>query len=712
VLAVTDARLFVADAAHKRVVRIALPLGADSPFEARPMEGRPAAVVRTKNALLVTQRNPSALLVLDPDDLSESARIALPKGAGPIAVLSDGKALVVSREEAKLSLVDVAAGAVSWSAPLPARPQGLWVRGGEAIVTHALSAGTTTVEGGAWSEPPEVTATNGPPALFDGRVAGTNNGVVTAHGSRREGSVRPVISISGQSRPLPALPAHSFVRTLVAHASSEALLAVTDDAVVELSMAGKERGRAAQPCRDARGAAVARDDGAVYVACVDGDVVRLALPLDDAQPIVRFRAAAAAPDECAGVDTTGRISEAFDAAQYQTAAQVQEVLRRYHCRYPARTSLFPIATSHEGRKVWAMAIGREPEAHRRPTIFLNGGHHGDELMATTFALDAIAALLEDDVGAGELEEVVFVVAPLVNPDGNAHRFASGLGRKNGRDNDGDGERGPEEGVDINRNYPFRWGALGEDGSRSDPAHKWYRGPSAASEPETKGVIRLANSEKFAASMSFHTGALTLCASYTIPRVKNPDPDAAFLVGWDIVTNIPPHPEGGVPVQRRLYPLDGNDQDWLRHEHGTLAYLWEGGEDWVSHPPRKFRASARGAWLALARRFVRGPTVSVRASDVTGRPLVAEVSVAEIELFEDERWTTRCRDGRFDYILPRPGDYTVVVQRGDARVERAVHVGKGEHPTLDVVFPVLIEEPAACPTPTRDGGRPAKVVVVR
>ena len=165
------------------------------------------------------------------------------------------------------------------------------------------------------------------------------------------------------------------------------------------------------------------------------------------------------------------------------------------------------------------------------------------------------------------------------------------------------------------------------------------------------------------------------------------------------------------MQRRLYPLDGNDQDWHRHAHGTLAFLWEGGEDWLSHPPHRFRASARGAWLALAKRFVEGPSLSVRVRDAAGRPLVAEVRIEEIEHHEGERFTTRCRDGRLDQLLPAPGDYTVVVSAGKQEVKRKRTVGK-ERVELDVYLPVVVTQAAECPTPTRAGGRSATVVEMR
>lgn len=688
------------------------------------LPGRAGQLVVSGERVLVTVGEPSLLLALEAGSLAEKGRVPLPAGAHGIAVSPQGEVLVVSTGAAKLSLVDVAAQQVEWSVPLAKAPREVRLSrdGTRAIVTHRVGSGATVVSrvGDSWAaEPRVVAALAGKPrveglsaTLADGRVA-------VLHGLVEGERVTPELGILSESAPQraksPALPAGSFVRALTARASGTMLVA-TDDALIELaSKPGSDAlARSTHTCAGARGIALDAGETTAYLSCGDGRLAVVALPLVNATPVTYRREPPVEKPDCEAVTADGDapISDSF-AQEFLRADQLEQVLRRYHCRYPARTHLFPIATTHGQRKVWALAIGREPRAHDRPTLFINGGHHGDELMAALFALDAVQALLEDNVAEGELEDVVFVVAPLVNPDGNHHRLVEHLlGRKNGRDNDESGTRDHEDGVDLNRNYPFRWGALGEGGSRSKPTHKWFRGPSAGSEPETQGVMRLAASEKFVASMSFHTGTLAMCAPYTIPDVQNPEPDAGWIVGQEIVSQMPPHPEGPIPVKRRLYPLDGNDQDWHRHEHGTLAFLWEGGTHWLAHPRAQLMAPARAAWLLLAKRFVNGPAFSLRVHDAAGHPLSAEVSVKEIAHYEGERFTTRCRDGRFDYILPKAGDYTVVISAGDTRVERKISVKKGERPELDVLVPVLVDEPAACPTPSRDAGPAATWLALR
>ena len=71
-----------------------------------------------------------------------------------------------------------------------------------------------------------------------------------------------------------------------------------------------------------------------------------------------------------------------------------------------------------------------------------------------------------------------------NPDGRK-KAESGLSwRKNTDNNDGciDASRW---GTDLNRNFDFQWGCC--NGSSGDPCAETYRGPAAASEPETQAV---------------------------------------------------------------------------------------------------------------------------------------------------------------------------------------------------------------------------------
>ena len=73
-----------------------------------------------------------------------------------------------------------------------------------------------------------------------------------------------------------------------------------------------------------------------------------------------------------------------------------------------------------------------------------------------------------------------------NPDGRriAETNRDKFQRKSTHDYGSCGDSG---GVDLNRNFPFMWGR--NDGSSGNPCADTYRGPSPASEPEVKAIVK-------------------------------------------------------------------------------------------------------------------------------------------------------------------------------------------------------------------------------
>lgn len=405
----------------------------------------------------------------------------------------------------------------------------------------------------------------------------------------------------------------------------------------------------------------------------------------------------------------------------------EATLRGYHERYPKLTRLVRLGTSLEGRPLWALAIGRHlRRADRRPAVLLNGAHHGLELMSIDAVIDAIEVLLlrsGSGAAAGAdagvepaptlrrdpaldrrvrrwLEELAVWAVPVVNPDGAwaALHGTPRTGRKNGRDTDGNGRIDLTDGVDLNRNYPFKWGFLGEVGSSSKPQSYYYRGASPGSEPETQAMMRLAESEHPAASVSYHTGTVAVLAPYTIDNVQDPTPNEAWLVGEYVVAGLGMHPQGKpFTLRRKIYSVDGTDQDYYRHRFGTLALLVEGARRDAKDEAERLAImhTLRPTWMRLFDRFLDGPSLSGHVRDAAGRPAVATVMIAELATHESETWSTRCRDGRFDRYLPAPGTYTVrVMVPGQPPLEKIVEVTEGRA-QLDIVLPGAVAA-SRCP----------------
>lgn len=384
-------------------------------------------------------------------------------------------------------------------------------------------------------------------------------------------------------------------------------------------------------------------------------------------------------------------------------AEVRAFLEAAAARRPDRARLVTLGQSHEGRPILALSIGEPSRAAGRPALLLAGAHHGGELLSIDFVLDAVTALLDSDDPAlrRARDELQIWCVPMVNPDG-VRAFLQGsprTGRKNGRDHDGDGRPGVGEGVDLNRNYPFRWGALGERGSRSQPQSYWYRGPSPASEPEVQAMMRLGASERFVASISYHTGTVALLAPYTTDGPRTPEPDEAWAVAEHIAARMPPHPEGRAFTARRsLYAVDGTAEDHLRHAHGTVALLLEGARKTPETEAARAAVlrAVRPSWQLLLARYLDGPALHGVVRDAAGRPVEAQVSIDEQRLQEGEAWTSRCRDGSFHRLVAAPGRYTLRVRaEGLREVTRVVEVSGRTR--VDVTLPGEAQAQArSCP----------------
>ena len=382
---------------------------------------------------------------------------------------------------------------------------------------------------------------------------------------------------------------------------------------------------------------------------------------------------------------------AFDT--YKDPEMAEQLLLAFNEAYPKLTRLHRLGTSRQGRPISALEITDfDVPARDKARVLFNGGHHGHELMSVEFAFDTVELLLKshregDEDAERWLQELDVWIVPVVNPDGlwltlYVHDGNGGEdlgGRKNGLDfpsvcNPTDVRLG----VDLNRNYPYGWG---EDGSSDDPASRYYRGPEPGSEPETRAMMALAEAQRFVASLTFHTAYPAVITPYTVGKRKNPKPDVARYVAGLIA---PP----GFPVKSDLYPVAGTDQDWLFHTFGTLAFIIEGDvHNPLSLPQRRTsRKTVEIGTVKFLDLLTNGPRLSGWVQDADGSPVEAVVRVKEHQTFEDEAWTSRPEDGRFDRIVVKPGTYTLTAITDDGRTAEATVDTSDDPVTLTVLAP--------------------------
>lgn len=233
----------------------------------------------------------------------------------------------------------------------------------------------------------------------------------------------------------------------------------------------------------------------------------------------------------------------------------------------------------------------------KPKLWVMGSTHPRELTtAETVARFAEHLLAEYDVDPDVtwiLDHHEIHLLLVTNPDGRKHAEALESWRKNTNENYC-GATSSDRGADLNRNFDFEWGCCG--GSSGYECDTTYRGPSAASEPETQAVQAYV--------------AATFPDWRPDDDLVTPAPDDATGIfidvhsyGGDVLTAFgfqnPPAPNDE-QIHRlgrkfsyfndywarlgSVYSVDGSTKDWGYGRLGLPAFTFELGTDFFQDCP--------------------------------------------------------------------------------------------------------------------------------
>jgi carboxypeptidase T len=257
---------------------------------------------------------------------------------------------------------------------------------------------------------------------------------------------------------------------------------------------------------------------------------------------------------------------------YLTYEELLENLDSMAAKYPDLiSSRQPIDTflTFENRPVYWLKISDNPQIdEEEPEALYTSLHHAREPMSLSSVIFYMWYLLENYESNPAIQylidntELYFI--PCVNPDGYIYNVAnyqnggSFLWRKNRRDNN-DGTYG----VDLNRNYGYKWG-INDTGSSPSTISDTYRGTEAFSEPETTAIQSICNSHEFQICFNNHSrGNLLLIPWNYLDGVFIADP--AFLTMSEKLVEEN-HYWAGSLFQTLNYTANGNADDWMYGEN--------------------------------------------------------------------------------------------------------------------------------------------------
>ena len=181
-------------------------------------------------------------------------------------------------------------------------------------------------------------------------------------------------------------------------------------------------------------------------------------------------------------------------------------------------TLGSISNQWSGQSIYYVRITGDQSSPEgtKPQILYTSMIHSREvgsLMSNLFFMWYLLENYQSDSAIKHLvdnNELYFI--PIVNPDGlrwneTIAPSGGGMQRKNLRVNSGDSgntsSSNTRRGVDLNRNFDYFWGTAGT-GSSGTSSSDSYRGPSAASEPETQILMDFVLARNFQTCIMNHT----------------------------------------------------------------------------------------------------------------------------------------------------------------------------------------------------------------
>ena len=254
-------------------------------------------------------------------------------------------------------------------------------------------------------------------------------------------------------------------------------------------------------------------------------------------------------------------------------------------RNPQLVKLEVLGHTHQGRELIALKVtqaANEVPDGARPAVLYSATQHAREWISTEVNRRTLHWFI-DRWRANDKEikrllkdtELWFVI--VANPDGYQHTFdVERLWRKNLRDNDGDGQITNNDGVDPNRNFDEHF-KYDEEGSSSLFSSQTYRGPSPASEPETKALAGLLDRIKPKLQSNWHSFGewILYPQGWQIGTPEADNPLYVALAGTDEKPAIAGFDPG--ISSDELYVTNGETTDYADTVDGTLAFTPELGE---------------------------------------------------------------------------------------------------------------------------------------
>jgi hypothetical protein len=214
----------------------------------------------------------------------------------------------------------------------------------------------------------------------------------------------------------------------------------------------------------------------------------------------------------------------------------------------------------------------------RPTVLYDSTQHAREWIATEVErrlFKYVVSNAKDKQIKNLLQTRELWFIPMNNPDGYDYTFQDAgtrLWRKNLRDNNGDGQITNLDGVDPNRNWPFKWN-YDLEGASNDFVTETFHGASAGSEPEVQAIRGLEARIDPIFQIDYHSFARLILYPEGW-QVETPATDAPLMKALAGDSAHPAVPGFDPEVSAQLYTTNGDITGDALKNFKTQAYTVE------------------------------------------------------------------------------------------------------------------------------------------
>ena len=313
---------------------------------------------------------------------------------------------------------------------------------------------------------------------------------------------------------------------------------------------------------------------------------------------------------------------------YETVAETHAAAEALVAAQPGLARYVAIGPSWEkqaglgGQDLRVLQLGNRATRGDKPTLFINAAIHAREYVTAPVAL-ALAQQLVNGYGSDPeatwlLDHHQIHLLLHTNPDGRAKAETGLLWRKN-TNQAYCGPTSNSRGADLNRNFSFSWNVTGGTGSSGSPCAETYRGPNAASEPETQALeayVRglwpdrrgtavgdAAPKKTSGIHIDLHSYGQLVLWPWGFTSAKSGNAKALQTLGRRFAYLNGHYPEQSIG----LYPTDGTSDSVSYGELGVAAFTFEMGTNFfqscASYPAIR---SKNLAALMYAAKVVRAP----------------------------------------------------------------------------------------------------------